>query len=459
MNGIINIAGGKRLLRLKGAVLTVLLAVFIIGFFFPAPVLNAALQYVTLAAVLASLPYTGLGSGVMCLLLFMAGGYLLAASGAGWPTIVEALGKNSGFLALLIAVPLLGVPLKSGGYIEVLDSLAEKYMRRRWQMYWVPALLSHVLGVFMNLGAVPLTHEITARGRMSNHPGLLARSLSRGFGAALLWSPNMIVTALVLGYMEVPWQSYAHLGLAFAALALLTGFVADLPGWGNGNRYDYDDAGAGEGRRIDRVKLTQLMVAGIVFLAAVMLVETKTGRPVISVVPVLALIFPALWMVLLGRWNYVAEGYADYFKNRLNGYGSEVVLFVAAGFFSGALSHSGWSVKLCSYVMHFSSGSKSSAALVILASIVAAGLAGIHPMVLVSALAASLDPAALGFTPVQLSLVLISGWALGATVSPMSGTSLVVGSLTGKGPLAVGFANYLHCALVLAAVVVYIRLA
>lgn len=58
-------------------------------------------------------------------------------------------------------------------------------------------------------------------------------------------------------------------------------------------------------------------------------------------------------------------------------------------------------------------------------------------------------------SPVNMALVLIMGWALGATVSPMSGTSLVVGGLTGRSPTAVGVANLPFSIPVAASVVLY----
>ncbi len=446
------LAGVKRI------TLAALVAVFVTQFVFPAPFMDGAINYITAAAVLVSLPFAGLGTGIISMALFISGAFLIHASGAGWHYMAGAMGKNTSLLVLLMAVPMLGIPLKQGGYIGVMDALALKYMRSRSRMYWVPALFSHVLGVFMNLGAVPLTHEITARGKMVKYPGLHAKSLSRGFSAALFWSPNMVATALVLAYLDVPWQNYAHLGILFAGIALVTGFVTDLFDR-EGRAVEADPASGGAGPYIDRVRLAQLAAAGAVFLTTIVLIETKTSLPVIRTVPLIAIILPAVWLCLLGRREDIGAGYADYFRNRIDKFDGEVVMFAAAGFFSSAFAVSGWSEKLSAGIILFSGHSKAAVALTILASIILPGLAGIHPMVMVSAFAASLDPASLGFSQVQMALLLISGWALGATVSPMSGTSLCVAGLTGKTPLEVGYANLLHALLVLGAIIIYLTLA
>lgn len=442
------------LFEFKKLVILLMISGFIINVFLREPLLRESLNYIVLAAMLASLPFTGRGSASMCLLLFAAGFYLIYMSGADWRFYTEAIGRNISLLALIITVPLLGLPLRSGGYVPVLDSLAEKYMDSRRRMYLVPSLFGHVLGVFMNIGAVPLTYEITARGRVKAYPELLARSISRGFGAALVWSPNMVATAVVLGYLGVPWQNYVHLGLMFAAVSLLIGIVAEFFYRESGNFEQGSGEKTRENHPVDRTKLAQLLAAAVVFLSVVIFIETGTPLMVIDIVPVLAVVFPAVCLFMLGRRKTVGEVYADYFKNRAGRYDGEVVLFVAAGFFSAAFSVSGWSEKLTGFIMQFSSG-MGSLSLAVLAVIIIGSIMGIHPMVPVSAFAASLDLASMGVNPVNMALVLIMGWSLGAVVSPLSGTSLVVGTLTGRASAAVGLANLPYIIPVAATVLLY----
>lgn len=449
-----------RVLKLKSTLLTLLIAAYAASLVFPGQIAEKAVSCVTAAAVLVSLPFTGRGTRAVCTALFIAGGYLIYTGGAGWQQWLEAMGKNTSLLALLIVVPLLGVPLKFGGYIEVLDALALKYLVKKYQMYWVPALFSHVLGVFMNLGAVPLTYEITARGKMLDNRELLTKGLSRGFGAAMFWSPNMVATALPLAYLGITWQNYVYLGVLFAVIGLGAGFAVEIPaGEGrSGGRGHYPAVGdaSGGSAYIDKLKLAQLTVAAVVFLLMIIAIETRSALPVISAVPFIALVFPALWLLLLGRKKHIKEGYLDYFNNRINHYDGEVVLFVTAGFFSYALSFSGQAEHLCDYVMHFAGHSTGSVVLTILAAIILTSLVGLHPMIMVSTFAASLNPAALGISPVHLALILIGGWSLGATVSPMSGTTLVVAGLTGKRPAEIGRVNILYAIVVSALLTAFI---
>jgi TRAP-type C4-dicarboxylate transport system permease large subunit len=435
----------------------VLLGTYIINVWHPVPLTGRLVNCLTTLAVAVSIAYVGKSSRLVCLALFMAGAYLFHISGAGLYQWIEAMGRNTNLLMLLISVPMLGVPLRYGDYLATLDSLALKYMVRKYQMYWVPALFSHVLGVFMNLGAVPLAYQITARGRVAGYPGVLARSISRGFGSALFWSPNIIAVALVLGYTGVSWEKYVTTGIKFALVALVAGYAAEIfarkektPAVG-----DFSPEAV---PAIERRKIFQLATAGAAFLALVIYIETRAGAQVISVIPGIALIFPAVWLLLLGRRASIGEGYGDYFKNRIGRYDGEVVLFSVAGFFSTALAQSGWAARICDYLMHFSGKSMASVALTILLAVILTSIVGIHPMVLVSAFATSLNAAAIGFNPVYLALVLIAGWSLGATVSPMSGTTLVVGSLTRKAPIEVAFDNLPYTVLVAAAIVIFLAL-
>ena len=441
--------------RIKSLVFVVLLAVYIMNVLHPAQITGQLVNYLTVIAVSISIPFIGRSFRLVCLALFIAGAYLLYLSGTGVSYWVEAMGKNTSLLMLMISVPLLGVPLKYGGYIGTLDSLARKYMVRRYQMYWVPALFSYALGIFMHMGAVALTHQITARGRVARCPGMLARSISRGFGSALFWSPNMIVTALVLGYLKVPWERYVYTGFVFALVSLVAGYAVEIFARKE-DTGEPDAASRDTAPEIEKNKIIQLVVAGVAFLSLVIYIETGTDVQVISVIPAIAIVFPVAWLLLMGKRGAIGEGYGDYFRNRINRYDGEVVLFAVAGFFSAALAQSGWAARISGYLMHFSGRSMASVALTILLAVILTSIIGIHPMVLVSAFATSLDAAAMGFNPVNLALVLIAGWSLGATVSPMSGTTLMVGSLTGKTPMEVAYGNLPHTVLVTGAIILYL---
>ncbi len=55
---------------------------------------------------------------------------------------------------------------------------------------------------------------------------------------------------------------------------------------------------------------------------------------------------------------------------------------------------------------------------------------GMHPIVAGSAIAVSIPPEALGFTPLMFGTVLLSGWVLGTLLSPFSATNIVIGAMT-----------------------------
>ncbi|MCR4441402.1 MAG: hypothetical protein QHH10_04570 [Peptococcaceae bacterium] len=62
---------------------------------------------------------------------------------------------------------------------------------------------------------------------------------------------------------------------------------------------------------------------------------------------------------------------------------------------------------------------------------------GVHPVVSISAFAAALDAAALGFSKLGYAYLLMLGYGVAVTVSPFSGLSLVMAGTTGENPLYV----------------------
>lgn len=447
---------GRKVRQLKNLILLSMTLGSVIVVFYPHPLLELLVSYIVIFVILCSIPFADRGTRIVCLGLLGVGAYLMYHSGASLEYWFKAIGKNVSLLVLLVTVPLLGMPLKTGGYTKVLDGLTARYMKKRWQIYWVPAIFSHVLGVFMNIGAAPLTYEITARGSVLNYPGILTKSISRGVGTIFFWSPNTVAVALVLGYLNVSWPHFFHFGISFAVIALILGYLSDLIINKNIKNDELkliitsssDDI-------IDKLKLVQLVAYGVIFLALIFIIEVAGSLSLINVVPIIALTYPALWLLLSGGKESIASDYLDYFKNRVNKYDSEVILFAAAGFFSSALTVSGWSERLCYYIMHLAGYSLFSISLTILITIVLASIAGIHPMITVSAFAA-LDTATIGIDPVLFALILTGGWSLGSTVSPISGNCLVVANTMGKTPVEVAFANWFYAFWVMPALLLFI---
>ncbi|MCG8400585.1 MAG: hypothetical protein MJA84_03205 [Firmicutes bacterium] len=446
--------------RFKSLALVCIVAINFVYVFYPYAAAKALISCATLLLLALSLPYAGRGNKWVSVTLFVIGAYLMLISGAGAADWMEAVIKNTGLLVLLIVVPLLGIPLKSAGYVQVLDVMASNYMQKNYQLYWIPGLFSHILGFFMNIGSVPLAYEITARGKVAQRAALLARTLSRGTGAIFIWSPSTVAVALVLEYLQVPWTGYFLLGFAFAVTALVWGYLTEVLVNLKNKVYDTPNAVSpgGAKRPVHLPSLMQIIVYMALFLLMIMLIDLCTPISIIAVIPMVAVTMPALWLVISGHRGMIKSAYVEHFVTKAHQHDGEVVLFVAAGFFSSALILSGWSDGICNYIMNFAGHSNASIAFTILGAIVLASLVGIHPMITVSTFATSLDVSSLGFGPVYLALLLAGGWSLGSIISPIAGNVLIVASVTGGKPMEIVCNNLLHACLVFATIVIFMAL-
>jgi hypothetical protein len=110
----------------------------------------------------------------------------------------------------------------------------------------------------------------------------------------------------------------------------------------------------------------------------------------------------------------------------------EITLFLAAGFFSGAIGGTSfglWVPKLLTMVplpIPFT--------LVVSAVILITGtsLVGLHPIVLVTIFATGIDPASLGISPLFLALLLLGSWGISNPVSPASAVNNLLSGLLKK---------------------------
>lgn len=435
---------------IKSLVLFLIIMFSIVNVFYPNLFVKTIVSYITIVLLVFSLPFAGRSTKIVSITLFVIGAYLMYISHASLNYWTEAMSRNTGLLVLLIVVPLLGIPLKYAGYIQVLDSLAFKYTKKGYQQYWLPSLFSHGLGFFMNIGAVSLTYDISARGKVAENAAMLARAISRGTGTIFLWSPNTVAVALVLEYVEVPWTQYFYLGFSFAVIALVCGYISEILGElkRKKGKKSYANIINNSRQYVDKWKLIQLLTYITSFLLFVLLIEIKSNISVISMIPVVSFVLPAFWLSILGYKKSILNSYFNYFTEKAHRYDGEVVLFVAAGFFSSALIVSGYSERLCDFIMSFSGNSTASITFTILGTIVLGSLIGIHPMISVSTFAASLDVNNFGFSPVYLALVLAGGWSLGSTISPISGNILVVANVTGRKSMEIVYGNLMYAVFV-----------
>jgi len=409
--------------------------------------LGVILSIVCVLSVIISLPFVKGNTRVVALALFAAGVILFFSSEAEAGLWLSAVAKNANLVTLLVLVPIFGLPLEHGGYYKVLDALVDRFMNNNHRMFWVPALLGHFFGALMNMGALPIVYQLIMHGNRSSAFRAVPAAIVRGFCSSIYWSPNMVSVALVISYLALPWAIFARGGLIFTLLSLVVGWVIHIVF----NRKNTPYSGKDKPKStLNAKKLLELVIFCSLFLGVIVIIAVETTVPVFNVVPLLALVYPVLWLGLLGKGKVIYSAYRSYVTTALPGYASEIVMFLGAGFLASALLHSGSGEKISLLFGQLAGLSPCLLCFLLAFSIVLMSLVGIMPMVTVTAYCASLQPALLGLSTEQLSLVLVGGWATSVLASPFTGITLIMSGLMRKSSLSVARSNWLYAAVMLA---------
>lgn len=350
----------------------------------------------------------------------------------------QALQENIYLVVMFTLVPLLGIPIKHGGYFEALKGVFKRYVYNNSRFYLLVSFTSAFVGVLVNLAVVPLMLQISQASTISSNKKLLSAAIVRGFATCTIWAPTTAAIALIIQLSEASWP-------LFFPYAILCGIIAGLVGYfmtmyeekrvGNA----FNSAAKESTEDYDARKVAELCVFSIILFSAIAIVSFLTGIPTVIVVSMACIIYPILWLGLIGRFQVlITEFKGSYFKESLPKVKNEIILFVGAGLFATSINYSHLGTNISKFLSLFIGQSALSLAVVIIVFILTLSAVGIHPIISVTIIAGTIKAAAYGITPTYLALILAISWSMGITISPSSATVIAISGLTGQSPLHVG---------------------
>ena len=273
----------------------------------------------------------------------------------------------------------------------------------------------HLFGAVINISALVVFAERLAR------TAPLARRevamLGRAYSTVACYSPFIGGVALALGLVPgVRFTEFVSAGIALAGVGFLAAAVIGRLEEGRAAIARFQ----GYPFRLESLWLPFVLVCSV---AAV-----HWLWPSLSVLLLLALLAPLLCAVVLAARSGVAGAartMARFALTGLPGMSGELTLFLAAGVLGGGLAGLVAAYPAVAPAFTLTAGTGTIA----LAGIVVVAMAGVHPLVSVTALIAVILPASPD--PTLLAVVCVTGWAIGSVVGPYSGINLVLAARCG----------------------------
>lgn len=419
--------------------------------------------------------------GVLNLLLFMAclivaagitkiTGYALFSAGAfilyhynvqpgDW---LVALRKNSSIITMLTIVPLLGLPLKKGGYLEALNYVYKKFVKSRLGFYLLSTVYSHVLCIILFIGSLPIVYQLQGGKQNDRYKNFMAPAMIRGFSSATLWSANFPAVALILQITGVSWLKVMPVGITLSLTMIIMGFLWEkFINAGETRGGLLIGSGAGEtdedGKRYAAKKISALIAVALAFIVTIYLAELKGSLDLVTVVPIIAVVFSVVWSLMVSGfstslikelWQYMAD---------LSRYKNEVIVFTGAGFFAAAVLVTGFMGRLTSLMQLVVGSNIWLLTYILFLVVLVLSLVGIHPLVAVTTLAVSLDPAGFGVSLDYLASVLICSFSISLLVSPFANIVMITANLFNMSPVELGLRRngiFAICAMIILGLII-----
>ncbi|WP_141501574.1 hypothetical protein [Paenibacillus luteus] len=365
----------------------------------------------------------------------------------------ESAGINVTIVTLFLFAPLFGIPVRLPEYVKALKRFYEVNLRSKSALFVGTQLLTQIMGVFINVGSIPVVYQMVFVKPQPGMTQLLANAMNRGFAGAILWSPYFAAMTLVTSALGLSWSSVLPYMLGMAILSLVVSWLVDYR--------ELLHAEPEEPKQpIEKKERAHFPFGlGVYLLAAIIVIltmERVIELPMVLLICLAALAFPLLWCLIKGEMTVYIEGIKNHVTVTLPALQKEITLFLAAGFFSGSIGVTKLGSMVPSLLEQVPLPVAFTFSFLTVAFIVGTSLIGLHPIVPVTILAGSIDPSSVQISPIYFAVLLLGSWALSNPISPASAVNNLLAGLLKKSVFEVARPNYKYAGIMAVGLLLYL---
>ena len=366
----------------------------------------------------------------------------------------EAAGINVTIVTLFLLAPLFGIPVRIPDYVEALKRFYETNLRSKTGLFIGTQLLTQIMGVFINVGSIPVVYQIVFVKPQPGMSGLLANALNRGFAGAIFWSPYFAAMALVTSALKLPWSSILPYLLGLAILSLFISWVVDFQELRHAKAESpQQEPAAEQGKAAFPFGLGMYLTAAII---VILVLERTVQLPMVILICMAAVLFPLIWCMAKGAMDVYRQGLKNHFTVTLPALQKEITLFLAAGFFSGSIRETGFGSAVPALLEQVPLPISFTFSLFTVVLIAGTSLIGLHPIVPVTILAGGIDPLGVQISPTYFAVLLLGCWGLSNPVSPASAVNNLLAGLFKKPVFEMTVPNYKFSGCMAIALLIYL---
>jgi TRAP-type C4-dicarboxylate transport system permease large subunit len=373
-------------------------------------------------------------------------GFILLYQQQAFDVWNEGITKNLALVLLITIVPILGIPISLGNYQQHLGGFIAKFQKRPHMLYLMVNGMFTLIAPITNVGSIYIIHSMLDKMRLPH--GFIGRVYVRGITSVHTWSPYFASVFLVVYSLQIPIHHYLPYGLVLSFFQIAVASVLFKYVETRYITFDLQRGDAGQNNK----KLYELIAIIVLLTGLIFVLEPFVPWSVIVLISLLVLGFTFLWSFYLQESKAFFREFNVYRKTIFPHKANEINLLLTAGLFGVVLEKTpvsnviqgvwGSLANLSVFILIF--------ATIIIVSLLS--LIGIHQIVTVSTIVATVSYQALGIDVIVMAMMLLSAWAVSVTVSPISPVITIVTSIIRENPFKVILRWNLHYALILALV-------
>lgn len=352
----------------------------------------------------------------------------------------ESAGINVTIVTLFLFAPLFGIPVRLPEYVEALKRFYEENFRSKAALFIGTQFLTQIMGVFINVGSIPVVYQMVFVKPQPGMSRLLANALNRGFAGAILWSPYFAAMTLVTSALDLPWSSVLPYLLGLAVLSLVISLAVDFRELKEAETEPPQlEPAEKQGGAVFPIGLGIYLISAII---AIFILEQLVELPMVMLICMAAVLFPLIWCMTKRSIAVYRHGLKNHVTVTLPALQKEITLFLAAGFFSGSIGATRFGSSVPAMLEQIPLSVSLTFSLFTVVLIAGTSLIGLHPIVPVTILAGGIDPASVQISPMYFAVLLLGSWSLSNPISPASAVNNLLAGLFKKPVFEVAVPNY-----------------
>lgn len=392
---------------------------------------------------------------------------LLWKSGAHWHHYILSFGPMLDLLTMFTLIPILGIPIKLGGYSEGIQMIIQKKVKTSGRLYMITSAISYFFSIFMNLATLPMAYY-SIRPSLGVYPvenkeRFMSRAITRGFAMPLLWAPVTPIVGIVIAVTEVSWVSIVPYVVPLSILGLGMDWyigarkskkmnVADI------NISANETAATIEPSQLNRSnRVFQILLAILIFIVVISIAESRFPYSFLVLVSLVVIPFAFTWSIFLKKGKEFGTQLLKHLQSFSISMKDQFFIYLSAGFLISTINVSHTNELLYNWIIKFIDMAGVEIFLILLPLIpLAFAFLGLHPAVSLALMTEGLNPTALGINPHILTVAMLAGAVSAFLVGPYNATLGLMSNLVKESSYKVSNWNISFTALYIGIVMVYL---